>query len=487
MQHIEKIGVIVIIASALLIRYYQFAWCTVAHTPKQVVYSSPTSFYTVRSDGTFWAWGENDEGQLADGSTVPKTHPMIHPYITRPVDACTVGKSACFVVKSGLKCTQNNKGQVVIWDMPGFPIGMRQIQCGHGIGVACLRTRSNNIICFSSTLLGEHATQPFSYIANYSYHGGCAHSISLTHQTLCTVTATGKVYCMGLNNYGQVGDGTTVDQPKLTRSIVLGEFVASAVIASTDYTCALVTENGFVFCWGIGVDGTIGPYRFGREIGWLFGGHGTVCAVHRTDRFAMCTTDNPVQSLYKYEGGVENIVSMTFGEGESCVSFVNNDIKCTNSDLPMRLPVPLILYSTVQQYTGAFGAFEGALEMCNSAPGKNELKCNATVPFVKYSKTKPALPLQHAESPVIGRNGGVLYTSWMDVDSGVAPYRSFSDAGVVDNAYWYGNILNCDGWSKEHGGSGTTRMATSVVQLDNLETCDAVHPIVCVCIGGSIL
>ncbi len=75
----------------------------------------------------------------------------------------------------------------------------------------------------------------------------------------CGVTTTGSAYCWGLNAYGQSGDGTTAN--KLVPTLVSGGLTFVSVAASTTpdgaHTCGLTT-SGAVYCWGLNDHGQLG-------------------------------------------------------------------------------------------------------------------------------------------------------------------------------------------------------------------------------------
>jgi alpha-tubulin suppressor-like RCC1 family protein len=75
----------------------------------------------------------------------------------------------------------------------------------------------------------------------------------------CGVTTSGSAYCWGLNAYGQLGDGTTAN--KLVPTVVSGGLTFVSVAASTSpdgaHTCGLTT-SGAVYCWGLNDHGQLG-------------------------------------------------------------------------------------------------------------------------------------------------------------------------------------------------------------------------------------
>ena len=71
----------------------------------------------------------------------------------------------------------------------------------------------------------------------------------------CALLADGTVHCWGRNDYGQLGNGTSVSSP--TALAVPGIATAIAVSAGGYHTCALLAD-GRILCWGADDFGQLG-------------------------------------------------------------------------------------------------------------------------------------------------------------------------------------------------------------------------------------
>ena len=71
----------------------------------------------------------------------------------------------------------------------------------------------------------------------------------------CALVSSGTVKCWGLNEHGQLGDGTTA--LSLTAVAVSGISTATALTAGNEDTCAMLS-GGTVKCWGLNGSGELG-------------------------------------------------------------------------------------------------------------------------------------------------------------------------------------------------------------------------------------
>ncbi len=74
----------------------------------------------------------------------------------------------------------------------------------------------------------------------------------------CARTSAGQVYCWGLNNNGQLGDGTTLNRQAPTLvALPSGVTGFTRIAAGSLHTCGL-TASGALYCWGDNLLGQLG-------------------------------------------------------------------------------------------------------------------------------------------------------------------------------------------------------------------------------------
>ena len=71
------------------------------------------------------------------------------------------------------------------------------------------------------------------------------------------LTTAGAAYCWGINNYGQLGNGSTLADSPLRVAVSGGiTFSTGALTAGRYFTCGRAATE--VWCWGYGSYGNLG-------------------------------------------------------------------------------------------------------------------------------------------------------------------------------------------------------------------------------------
>jgi alpha-tubulin suppressor-like RCC1 family protein len=120
----------------------------------------------------------------------------------------------------------------------------------------------------------------------------------------CAITVAGPTLCWGLNEYGQVGDGTTTN--RTSPAAVAGGHAFAAITAGLRHTCAL-DPTGAAWCWGDNTYGELGDgtevrsgtpvaVAGGLQFAYLKAGELSTCGVTPTG-IAYCWGDNEYGQL----------------------------------------------------------------------------------------------------------------------------------------------------------------------------------------------
>ncbi len=169
----------------------------------------------VSRDGEAYCWGSNDAGQLGDGTTSPRSAPV------------RVSGNASFrLIRAGSSHT-------------------------------CGLTRSGGVFCWGSNAMGQlgdgsRATRT-TPVAVALGMGVGAISVGRSHS--CALTLDGAAWCWGQNDAGQLGDGSSAPRAGPVAVATDQKFVSIA--AGSSHSCA-VSIAGIVWCWGKNSFGQLG-------------------------------------------------------------------------------------------------------------------------------------------------------------------------------------------------------------------------------------
>jgi len=116
----------------------------------------------------------------------------------------------------------------------------------------CALSRGGGVKCWGSNgrgQLGDGTTTDSSVAVTVSGLSSDVTAIAAGDEHTCALTAGGGVKCWGLNDTGQLGDGTKSDS-SMPVDVVGFTSGVSAIAAGGLGTCALVVDGGIV-CWGV--------------------------------------------------------------------------------------------------------------------------------------------------------------------------------------------------------------------------------------------
>jgi alpha-tubulin suppressor-like RCC1 family protein len=136
-----------------------------------------------------------------------------------------------------------------------------------GKGYACGLISSGNAYCWGWNeygQLGNKSTTDSSISVAMSAPKGentlSFSNLSTGLRHACGLTLGGKAYCWGWNKFGQLGNKSTTDSIipiAIADSVAEGNLAFSSISAGDYHTCGIVS-SGKIYCWGRNEDGQLG-------------------------------------------------------------------------------------------------------------------------------------------------------------------------------------------------------------------------------------
>ncbi|MFM7679438.1 MAG: hypothetical protein ACKO83_11380, partial [Roseiflexaceae bacterium] len=242
------------------------------------------------SIGNVYCWGSNWRyGQLGIGSPMPSSGfsynpvPVVMPAGVTFTDIDADGYNACALTSTGAAyCWGDNndygKGNLgngtTTWSsMPvavSMPTGVTFVQIDVGSRTTCALTAAGQAYCWGDNNYGQlgngktglqqgWSTTPVAVqLPVEGMDTAVFTNISTSGATTCAVSTTGAVYCWGMSDLGQAGNGGAVGGWwHLPRQVSLPAGVTITRVHVGGSTCAVAT-SGSAYCWGNNQFGAFG-------------------------------------------------------------------------------------------------------------------------------------------------------------------------------------------------------------------------------------
>ena len=223
----------------------------------------------VLESGGVACWGSNSHGQLGNGLSAVRTEPV-------NVDGLSAGFNT--VVSGGShSCALSPNGGVLCWGdnqygqlgdgtntsrtSPAQVYGLGQgvLAIAAGRAHTCAMTASQ-VLCWGYNAYGQVGSgnrldyrTPVAVVG--IYHPPTKITAGSDHS--CAIQDNGVVKCWGFNSNGQLGNGTRDDAIIATAVEGVDGIDFNAVDAGERHTCAISTA-GETMCWGMNQDGQLG-------------------------------------------------------------------------------------------------------------------------------------------------------------------------------------------------------------------------------------
>jgi len=211
-------------------------------------------------------WGENECGQLGDGTTTDRLAPVDVQGLGSGVTAIGAGRfHSCAVLDGGgVKCWgANYSGQLgdgTTTDRltPVDVVGLSNAaQVAPGESYTCARTAAGGVHCWGFNIfgqLGDGTNVSRSTPAGVTGLDSGVTTIAAGSSHACALVA-GAAKCWGGNSSGKLGDGTTTN--RATPVDVTGLSGVVSIAAGQSHTCAALSDASAV-CWGENGNGQLG-------------------------------------------------------------------------------------------------------------------------------------------------------------------------------------------------------------------------------------
>ncbi len=215
-------------------------------------------------------WGKNQDGQLGDGSALDKSKPVDVAGLSTGVTAVVAGANhTCALMTSGggVRCWGNNQdgqlgdGTTVSRNTPievaGLGAGITALAAGSQH--TCALIDNGTVRCWGQNQRGQlgdgTTTDRVAPVSVADLTSGVTILVA-GGQHSCALLLNGTMKCWGNNGSGQLGSGSVL--LKTTPIIVtVTATPAVAMTAGRTHTCALLSDNN-VRCWGDNEQGQLG-------------------------------------------------------------------------------------------------------------------------------------------------------------------------------------------------------------------------------------
>ncbi|KAH9253124.1 hypothetical protein BASA81_008806 [Batrachochytrium salamandrivorans] len=308
-----------------------------------------------QGNGQVFGTGSNTLGQLGINSKAIKVYfPTRMAGATKVTDLSAGDSHSCVVENGQAKCTGSDKygqlgdkqkgNRLVLAPVFGLNTGVMEIYSGPR--TSCTRMTKGGVKCWGAHSDGNK--QLPQIVAGFGPTRAVA-SVAIGDRYFCFLTIDGKLYCMGSNEFGQLGVGNTTVLS--TPTLVLGLNNLVSVACGYSHTCA-VTSAGGMYCWGFN-------YNYGQ--------------LGNTNVVEYSTVPVPVTGLVNvaaaWAGGFNSFAVLKTG---AVMGFGENVYTQLGSGTGDRQPIPIPLGS---QSIGVAEVRGGSLTTCILQSSDGQVKC----------------------------------------------------------------------------------------------------------------
>ena len=272
------------------------------NTTSQQIFAGGLSSFYIDEDKQLWAWGDNEYGQLGDGTATKRTKPVL---IMSDVVSVSSAISTSFSHTLALK----SDGSLWSWGdnlygqlgrstssthkyLPGKVMDNVIKMAANGVHSFAITT-DNVLWGWGSNWDSQLGTIKPEDKTNHNYYHTPVQlmedviDVSTGRAHTLAIKSDGSLWTWGSNYYGQLGDGTTVER---IAPLKIMEDVSS--ISTGSYQSFAIKTDGSLLAWGYNQYGELGdgtssnqliPVKTMEDISSVVAGHGHGLAIKSDD------------------------------------------------------------------------------------------------------------------------------------------------------------------------------------------------------------
>ncbi|HEX5152709.1 MAG TPA: hypothetical protein VFW07_14760 [Parafilimonas sp.] len=223
----------------------------------------------LKSNGTVWSWGRNVEGQLGDGTTTQRKAPVKVSGLSNIIKVAAGYYHSLAIKADGSVWTwgKNNLGQLGNGTTANSSLpaklnaitGVTDVTAGVEFSMAL--KSDGTVLSWGSNNWGQlgNGTTTTRSIPAPVTNGTNVIAIAAGRYHALALKADGTVWAWGHNVYGELGIGTTVYKTTPVQVLNLNNVIA---IAAGEYHSLALKSDGTFWAWGRNEQGQLGDLTF---------------------------------------------------------------------------------------------------------------------------------------------------------------------------------------------------------------------------------
>ncbi|HLD44583.1 MAG TPA: hypothetical protein VJC18_04050 [bacterium] len=203
---------------------------------------SAGSFHTcaLRADTSVWCWGAGEDGQMGNGDSSNQISPV------QVMNSDGRAMKGFSLISAGNDHTCGVRNNSTIW-------------CWGNNRYGQIGNKANTDVYIATQVVNElgKVNKGFVQVSAGAYHS-------------CALKDDRSVWCWGYGDFGQLGNGGEVSSNVPVAVVEISDIKVKitdfdAVSAGGYHTCALKADSGSLWCWGMGNNGQLGNGQIAHQ------------------------------------------------------------------------------------------------------------------------------------------------------------------------------------------------------------------------------